>query len=200
MDMINKKTACVVLCALLTVSAAGCKDKNTVNQAADTGTPVNSSVEDMTIIDLEEAKSIALRHAGLNETDVVFTEAKLDRDNGRDEYDIEFTAGGVEYEYEIDAGSGSVLGFSSESVSENRTDTEVSSSVGTSEQITLDEAKAIALEHAGVAADRVIFTKTELDYDDGTAEYEIEFKANGLEYEYTINALTGKIIEYEIDD
>ena len=198
--MVNKKTVCAALCALLTASAVGCGADNAKGQTADSGIAVNSSVENIKLIDLEEAKSIALQHAGLSENDVVFVETKLEKDNGRDEYDIEFTSNNIKYEYEIDAGSGNVLEFSSESISESRIDAGTSLADDSSQQITLDEAKAIALEHAGFAADQVVFTKSELDYDDGTAEYEIEFKANGLEYEYTINAFTGKIVEYDIDD
>ena len=198
--MVNKKTVCAALCALLTASAVGCGADNAKGQTTDSGIAVNSSVENVQIIDLEKAKSIALEHSGLSENDVVFVEAKLERDNGRDEYDIEFTSNNVKYEYEIDAVSGNVLGFSSESISESRTDAGTSLADDGSQQITLDEAKAIALEHAGFAADQAVFTKSELDYDDGTAEYEIEFKANGLEYEYKINASTGKIVEYDIDD
>lgn len=44
------------------------------------------------------------------------------------------------------------------------------------------------------------FTKTELDYDDGRAVYEIEFCANGLEYELKIDASSGSVLEMEIDD
>lgn len=198
--MVNKKTVCAALCALLTASAVGCVADNAKGQTTDSGIAVNSSVENVQIIDLEEAKSIALEHSGLSENDVVFVEAKLERDNGRDEYDIEFTSNNVKYEYEIDAVSGNVLGFSSESISESRTDAGTSLSGDGSQQLTLDEAKAIALEHAGFAADQVVFTKSKLDYDDGAAEYEIEFKANGLEYEYKINPYTGKIIEFDIDD
>lgn len=194
--MVNKKMVCAVLCALLTASTVGCKANNAKGQASAQG----MSAGNIQLIELEEAKSIALQHAGLSENDVVFAETKLERDNGRDEYDIEFTSNNVKYEYEIDAGSGNVLGFSSKSISENRSDTETSLSGEGSEQITVDEAKAIALEHAGFAADQVVFTKSELDYDNGTAEYEIEFKANGLEYEYKINASTGKIIEFDTDD
>lgn len=195
--MVNKKMVCAVLCALLTASTVGCKANNAKGQAS---SDPGMSAGNIQLIELEEAKSTALQHAGLSENDVVFVETKLERDNGRDEYDIEFTSNNVKYEYEIDAGSGNVLGFSSKSISENRSDTEASLSGEGSEQITVDEAKAIALEHAGFAADQVVFTKSELDYDNGTAEYEIEFKANGLEYEYEINASTGKIIKFDTDD
>ena len=41
--------------------------------------------------------------------------------------------------------------------------------------------------------------KVERDRDDGRLEYEVEFKAGGMEYEYTIDGVTGAILEYEQD-
>lgn len=68
--------------------------------------------------------------------------------------------------------------------------------------ISLDEAKAIALENAGLSADAVRFVEAKRDRDDGMVVYELEFKANGIEYEYEIDAVSGKILEAdkEIDD
>ncbi len=59
------------------------------------------------------------------------------------------------------------------------------------------KAKEIALNHANVT--NITNYKIELDFDD-VMVYEIEFKANNKEYDYEINALTGDIIEYEIDN
>ena len=39
----------------------------------------------------------------------------------------------------------------------------------------------------------------EQDWDGGRLEYEVEFKAGGKEYEYTIDCATGAILEYETD-
>lgn len=60
-------------------------------------------------ITLEEAKEIALKKAGLKENDVVFEEAKLDKDDGRVVYEIEFNHGLIEYNFEIDAESGDII-------------------------------------------------------------------------------------------
>lgn len=60
-----------------------------------------------------------------------------------------------------------------------------------------DKAKEIALNHANVT--NITNYKIELDFDD-VMVYEIEFKANNKEYDYEINATSGDIIEYEIDD
>ena len=65
--------------------------------------------------------------------------------------------------------------------------------------ITLDQAKEIALAHAGLNADAVYFDKAKQDYDDGILVYEIEFKAGTAEYEYEIDAQTGAILDYEWD-
>ena len=59
--------------------------------------------------------------------------------------------------------------------------------------------KEAVLNHAGFTADQVNFTKVELELDDGVAEYEIEFYANGREYSSKVNASTGAIMEYEMD-
>lgn len=66
--------------------------------------------------------------------------------------------------------------------------------------ISEDEAKAIALEHAGFSAEEVKFTKVQLDFDDGRYEYEIEFNVGyEKEYDYTVNAENGAILEFDLD-
>ena len=66
--------------------------------------------------------------------------------------------------------------------------------------ITSEQAKEIALNHAGQSASNVYFDKLELDYDDGMQIYEIEFVSGNMEYEYEIDAATGAILEYEWDE
>lgn len=64
------------------------------------------------------------------------------------------------------------------------------------EDIGLEAAKAAAVKHAGVSASEAEFTKAKLDYDDGVAEYDIEFTINSAEYEYEIRASDGKVLEF----
>ena len=79
----------------------------------------------------------------------------------------------------------------------------ISGSSGTvsakSTAVSLEKAKNIALKDAGVTASNARFTKAETDYDDGIKVYEIEFVTSTKEYEYEINAKTGKIIEKSIE-
>lgn len=66
--------------------------------------------------------------------------------------------------------------------------------------ITAEEAKEIALKHAGLS--KATWVKAEKDRDDGVVKYEIEFRDGRMEYEYEIHAETGKILkaEKEYDD
>ena len=63
--------------------------------------------------------------------------------------------------------------------------------------ITLEKAQEIALTQANVKATDAVFDDKEFDHDDGTPIFELEFTANGNEYEYDIDAVTGKVIKAE---
>lgn len=62
------------------------------------------------------------------------------------------------------------------------------------------KAKNIALQHAGVQESHISFTKLKLDKDDNRFVYEIEFYVGNKEYDYEINAYTGEIIDFSIDN
>lgn len=74
-----------------------------------------------------------------------------------------------------------------------------SSSTSNSGTVTKEKAKSIALKDAGLSAKDVYFTKAEVDYDDSIKIYEIEFVTKTKEYEYEINAKTGKILEKSVE-
>ena len=66
--------------------------------------------------------------------------------------------------------------------------------------ISQKEAMDIALKDASVTKEDAVFVKTEADRDDGRKVYEIEFFTNdNVEYDYEIDAKTGKIISYDAD-
>lgn len=68
--------------------------------------------------------------------------------------------------------------------------------------ISEEEAKAIALKDAGVSENEVTKIRVKLDDDDGIQEYEVEFYVGNKEYDYDIDASTGKILskDMEIED
>ena len=70
------------------------------------------------------------------------------------------------------------------------------------QNITLDKAKEIALNHAGKTASQVQFVKAYQNWDDGIQKYDIEFTfvSNNIthKYDYEIS-MTGKIIDYDYE-
>lgn len=69
-------------------------------------------------------------------------------------------------------------------------------------RLTGEEARDIALRHAGLSANDVRGLRVEFDYDDGRPEYDVDFRSGGYEYDYEIHAETGDIITWdkELDD
>lgn len=72
----------------------------------------------------------------------------------------------------------------------------------TADYIGEEKAKQLALEHAGVKESDATFVHVKLDYDDGIAEYEVEFYVANEEYDYDIDASTGAIrsFDYELEN
>lgn len=149
-----------------------------------------------TDIGAEKAKEIALQHAGISASNAVFVKAEREYDDGRLTYDVDFYAGNKEYDYEILAADGTILSYDAD-IEGYRIPSSTSSS--SSGYISVERAKEIALQHAGLSSSGVNFDKAEFDHDDGRAEYEIEFHHNFREYEYTIDAASGTILEAERD-
>lgn len=160
-------------------------------KAAATSTRTSS-----TDIGAEKAKEIALQHAGVSASNAVFVKAEREYDDGRLTYDVDFYAGNKEYDYEILAADGTILSYDAD-IEGYRIPS--STSTSSSGYIGVERAKKIALQHAGLSSSGVNFDKAEFDHDDGRAEYEIEFHHNFREYEYTIDAASGTILEAERD-
>lgn len=179
--------------------------KNSIATETD-GTPTVISA-----ITADEAKAKALAHAGLSEAEVTFTKVKLDRDDDGGEFEIDFYKDAVKYEYDIDALSGEIRSYDSEIKKKAETKPTVSvetatptvaaddPAVGSNAELSADQAKAIALAHAGLNEADVRITKVKLDHDDGRKEYEIEFVQGQIEYEYDIDASSGEILDFEKD-
>ncbi|MDO4534086.1 MAG: PepSY domain-containing protein [Coriobacteriia bacterium] len=60
-----------------------------------------------------------------------------------------------------------------------------------------DAALEAALKHAGVNQADATEQQVELDTDDATVHYEVEFKSAGTEYSYDIDAATGEVMNFE---
>ena len=65
----------------------------------------------------------------------------------------------------------------------------------TAEYIGIEAAKETALKSAGLTEDQADFSTAGLDSRDGTFFYQVNFEAEGIEYDYAIDAVTGVVIE-----
>lgn len=66
--------------------------------------------------------------------------------------------------------------------------------------LTLEEAQAKALVHAGLVGSQVTFVKGKLDYEHGRQVYEIEFYTqDGKEYDYELDPYTGEVVGFDYD-
>ena len=174
-------------------AAGTTSDKTDATQnTANNNTAVSGTSQEITE---ETAKQIALDHAGLKESDVLFIRVALDRDDRRTEYEVEFYSGNIEYDYDIDASTGEIISYDYDAEYYDP-----STGIAPGENfINSDKAQEIALNHAGLNAQDIQFIKTDFDYDDGRGEYEIEFYYGMVQYDYTIDATTGDIISFEKD-
>ena len=180
----------------------------TTKAPSTTKAPATTKAQQSYRISSAEAKKIALSNAGVNASKAIFKKIKLEKDNGIYEYEIEFFANSREYDYTINAVTGKIIEKDIDSAFEPTTKEPTTQSPSTTAPkptsgfISIGKAKAIALSHAGLSESEVTFKKVKLDRDDGVFEYEVEFHKGFVEYEYSINAKDGSIIDFEkeIDD
>ena len=140
---------------------------------------------------------MALEHAGLKEEEVGFAHTKLELEDGIWQYDVEFYQDSTrtEYDYDIDALTGKILSFDHDA--EYYPQGTGGDSPTGDVQITGDKAKEIALEYAGVAEEEAQFLEVSYDYDDGRAEFEIEWHVGRTEYACDVDAVTGEVLGFE---
>lgn len=187
--------------------------ETTLKNVNTSGTASSSSY-----IGKDKAKEIAFAKAGVKEKDAFDIEVVLDADDGQLVYDIEFKTKTKEYEYEVDAKTGTLVyseidvndDYYEEADDNQKTNNNKNNNQNTNKEnnknsnptiyIGKDKAKSIAFSNAGVSSSKVRDLSVEFDEDDGIYYYEIEFKANNKEYNYEINAKTGKIIDKEIEN
>ena len=163
----------------------------------------------------QEAKAAAFAHAGISEGDVLSLHVSKSSEDGTPVYEIDFKTADRSYDYDVVRTSGEVLQSSYDVLSQDSAvqsgsddNTTAQSTADTSSQsgqessgsaVTQDQAKSIALQDAGVAESDTQFLWVKEDYDDGRAIYEVEFYANGTEYDYDIDKSTGKILNSDYD-
>lgn len=163
------------------------------------------------VIGVQAAEEAAFNDAGVKKEEVTNIRTNLELDDGRYIYDVEFFVGNVEYEYEILAENGDIVEKDKEvrkhlagndNSAAKATSSDKAADKETDKFIGVEKARKIALEHAGLKADEVTNMSVDLDRHERIPEYEVEFFCGDMEYEYDIDAVTGKVLDFssEIDD
>lgn len=173
----------------------------------------------------DKAAEIALADANLTDADVTRLRVSKDRDDGQNIYEIIFTNGNTEYEYEILASNGDILsadyeeshtpnqqnqngqqaqsdqqsidGGQNPDVQQNQNGQQAQNGQQNQAdvQISIEEASALVLERVSGATRQDL--KIELDYDDAYYKYEGDIIYDQKEYEFEIDANTGEFLEWK---
>ena len=187
MEMSSREKNAVDTQAQTEATVPAADSATTQSSAAATAQTVTGTVDE------EMAQKIALEHAGVKATDATITKSKLDYEGRRQVYEIEWYAGGKKYDYEIAVDTGEIL-------SSGYDDKTSGWSVSNSSNVTVSEAdaKQTALGRVSGATEKDIY-EWQFDYDDGRPEYEGKIIYGGTEYDFTIDASSGAVIEWEAE-
>lgn len=124
-----KKIIAFMLCLVFALSLTACgrtmegakDDAESMGDSVVSGTEsivsdASSAMKDkdkktnlMAGITASDATEAALKHAGLQKSQVSDIDVDLDRDGGKLIYEVDFNFGNTEYDYDIDADSGAVI-------------------------------------------------------------------------------------------
>lgn len=172
-------------------------EQNTASEKQNTApgaqNPAETGISAEGLITEEEAREIAFKDAEVAEADVSGVRVRLDVDDGVYEYEVEFYAGNLEYDYDIDAATGKIVSM------DRDIENDFQITEGSSGQIiSEEEAKQTALAKVPQATEQDV--RIHLDQDDGRRIYEGSIYAGGVEYEFEIDAASGVILEWEEDD
>lgn len=141
-----------------------------------------------TYIGKKKAKSIAVKNAKVKRKNVVFTQCKIETENGVKQYEVEFFSKRYKYEYEIKATNGRILDKEKEKLKNYK-----------GKDISVKKAKSIAVKDAGFKKKDVKFKKCKLDVEKGYRVFAVKFTKGKKKYEYDINSKTGKIVDKEVE-
>lgn len=170
-------------------------------------------------IGVSAAAQAAEEYAGTLAVDSVTSETDPELDESPAHYDVELHHPALgDFEYKIDAYTGQVLEGAPDILRSGQTADAPQAVPGDAGEeaatqaafthagasasggfIGEEAAKNAALAHAGISAADAGYVKCELDEDDGLWVYEIEFRAESVEYDYEISAADGTVIKAEQD-
>ena len=161
-------------------------------------------------ISIAQAKQLALDHSKVAKNTAKMTKIRLDKENKKFIYEIEFYTERKKYKYNIDANTGKVLSYSEKErisastvirddgkiINTNGSDTEIRK---TPKYIGMEKAKEIAVARI-TGAKKINVTNIQLDNEKGKMIYEGRIVYKNTEYKFDIDAITGEVINWEVNE
>ena len=154
---------------------------------------------------MNRAKEVALKDAGFTASQVSFTKAKTDTEDGVKVYELEFYNGNTEYDYTIAVSNYKILEKDVE-VHKNKKAPAATKPAATqpaptqaANGITMEAAKEIALKDAGISPANAVFVQAKLGWENGIRVYDLEFISGAYEYDYDIAVSNGTIVDKDVD-
>ena len=164
-------------------------------------------------ISIEKLKELAFKHSKVEPKDARITKIKLDKENKKFFYEMEFFTEKRKYEYNIDADTGKILSYSQKvreivsntvniekpemlDVKMNEDENKIFNPL---KYISEDEVKEIIIKRiTGSKKENIIRLK--LNDDDGEIIYEGRMIYQNTEYNFKLDALTGDVIRWEVNE
>ena len=173
-----------------TQSSAQSDDQNAAGTTDQTGS--NSGTQD---IGEDAALQAALEAAGVSESDASRLRISKDRDDGRVVYEIRFDVDQTEYDYDVLASDGQILGSDVELRNDDRDDDD-DRNRGSNADVAISREEAIDIALAKVSGATESDIRIELDHDDGRYKYEGDIIYERVEYDFEIDANSGDVLEW----
>lgn len=142
---------------------------------------------------MDVAKSIVIADSGLLEDDITIIKSKYTNYGFDIGFDIQFIYKDKRYEYFITQNSMQILKRDIYKILNLQTDY---NKYVTSNTISLNIAKQIAVSKSALKLKQVLFTKIEYEYDQNRLIYNIEYFYNNVRYEAKVNAYNGLLIDW----
>lgn len=145
-------------------------------------------------IDQKDAEEIAKNQvSGIDQSAQIMT--NTDYDDLQKIYEVKISQNGAIYDFEISARGGKILSSEVEQVGQPQNQNQSQEqNQNQGNDIGLEKAKAIALEQVPGASETDIVS-TDMDNERASVVYEVEIHFDGMEYDFSIDSVTGEIVE-----
>lgn len=131
---------------------------------------------------------------------LLYSEVDPELDETPAHYEVELTSEtGEEFEYQIDAYTGTVLESKREGTAGTGTSAGQLPQLPSPDQLDYAKIKAKVLKYLGLSENISCDMDVKLEIEDGKLVYEVEFKAGKLEYSFKFDATTGALLKQEIE-